>query len=165
MRKRRGFGPSASPLNERLASVAALVPEHPACEEAGPDQGCAERHSPDQPLDHPTPRSVTSDALRGDRHRAREIGLRLFCARLDLGIHGLPRLSENPARLSPYRLRKLPIQAFVILQREQDEPKRVILPKTQRLLDSEELLALGRRRLAPKELLKACYCAFVSYER
>jgi hypothetical protein len=103
--------------------------------------------------------------LRGDRHRAREIGLRLFRARLDLGIHGLARLRENPARLSAYCLRKLPIQAFVILQREQDEPKRVILPKTQRLLDSEELLALGRRRLAPKELLKACYCAFVSYER
>jgi hypothetical protein len=103
--------------------------------------------------------------LRGDRHRAREIGLCLFRARLDLGIHGLARLRENPARLSAYRLGKLPIQAFVILQREQDEPKRVILPKTQRFLDSEELLALGRRRLAPKELLKACYCAFVSYER
>ena len=89
----------------------------------------------------------------------------LFRARLDLGIHGLARMRENPAGLSAYRLGKLPIQAFVILQREQDEPKRVILPKTQRLLDSEELLALGRRRLAPKELLKACYCAFVSYER
>ena len=141
------------------------MPEREASEEAGPDQGRAERHSPDQPPDHPTPRSVASDALRGDRHCAREIGLRLFRARLDLGIHGLARLRENPARLSAYRLRKLPIQAFVILQREQDEPKRVILPKTQRLLDSEELLAFGRRRLARKELLKARYCAFVSYER
>lgn len=141
------------------------MPERAACEEACPEQGRAERHSRDQPLDHPPPRSVTSDALRGDRHRAREIGLGLFRARLDLGIHGLSRLRENPACLSAYRLRKLPIEAFVILQREQDEPKRVILPKTQRLLDLEELLALGRRRLAPKEPLKAWYCAFVSYER
>ena len=71
VRKRRGFGPSASALRERLASVAALVPERPTREEACPDQGRPERHSPDQPLDHPTPRGVTSDALRGDRHRAR----------------------------------------------------------------------------------------------
>ena len=68
------------------------MPEREACEEA----------SRAGPRRAPFPRLATrssdaakrlrSDALRGDRHRAREIGLRLFRARLDLGIHGLARL-------------------------------------------------------------------------
>jgi hypothetical protein len=99
-------------------------------------------------------RRLAGYALSGDRHGVGQIGLRMLQACTHRGVGRSPGLSKNARGLLADRLRKLPVERVVILEREQHEPKGVVVAQPESLLHSIELLSLGRLRFPTEQLFE-----------
>ena len=114
------------PLVGRL-EFGRLNPDAGADIEARAKETHADKHPDDEPLNHLSPRDVTGHISGRRRDRFRQIRFRRFRARSHCRLCGHPRFRENASRFRRNRFGKLQIQAFIILECEDHEPKGVIL--------------------------------------
>ena len=106
-------------------------------------------------MNHLPPRDVTGHVSGRSRDRFRQVRFRRFRPRSNRRLGGRPRFREHALGFRRDRLRELPIEALVVLESEDDEPKRVIFVQTQLRLNSPQLVALAFGRGAPQHPLEA----------